>query len=82
MGQVKKEKEMREIKVLAIDIARVIDEKTFLTMCQAYMMQNRIKKIDLELVMPAYGANKKECFIGYRIEPLDIPNKEETEGQS
>ena len=77
MGQVKKEKDMREINALAIDIARVMDEKTFLTMCQAYMMQNIIKKIDLELVPPAYGAVKKECFIKYQIEPFKLPTPEE-----
>ena len=77
MGQVKREKDKREINQMAIDIARVIDEKTFLTMCQAYMMQNMLKKIDLELIPPAYGAKKKECFIRYQIVPFKIPTPEE-----
>ena len=75
-NQIKKEKELREINQIAIDIARVIDEKTFLTMCQAYMMTNLTKRINLELVPPAYGAKKKECFIKYQIEPFELPTPE------
>lgn len=79
MGQVKKEKEMREINQMAIDIATMIEEKTFLTMCQAYMMQNMVQKINLQLIPPPLGASKgnRQCYIKYEIVPFKIPTPEE-----
>lgn len=76
MGQVKKEKEKREIKAIAIDIARVMDDTTLLTMCQAFMMQNLVQKIEIELVPPIKGATKKDCFIKYQIVPFGVEKKE------
>lgn len=73
-----REDDKKEIAGLAVDIARVMDEKTFLTICQAYMMQHMIKNVDIQLVPPPITATKghRECFIKYVFEPFEIPSPE------
>lgn len=66
-----------ELSKLAVDIAKLMPEKTFLTMCQAYMMTNMIHRINLELIPPAITSKKRQCYIRYEIENFKLPTPEE-----
>ena len=63
-------RDFRDIADIAIDIASNMDEKTFLTMCQAYMMKNMVKEVEIELIPPPRDGIDKSCYIKYSIEPF------------
>ena len=62
--------DFRDVADVAIDVARNMDENTFLTMCQAYMMQNMVKDIKIELIPPPRDGMDKSCYIKYLIKPF------------
>lgn len=63
-------RDYRDIEDIVVDVAQNINEKTFLTLCQAYMMKNMIKDISIELVPPPRDSVTKQCYIRYSIEPF------------
>ncbi len=69
-------RDFRDIQDMAVDVARTMDEKTFLTMCQAYMMENMVKEISIELIPPEFGAKDHSCYIKYQILPFKDSDRE------